>query len=117
LTLVPAGLVALGAPALAGTGVTAVAMTPGRAKPTESGASDSAATVGPLAIGATVIDRNGTVIGRVTRLATDKTGRHVAEVRQNENLYSIPLAAISAEGGKAVSDMTADDLTASGAAH
>jgi hypothetical protein len=50
-------------------------------------------------------------------LATDKTGRHVAEVRQNENLYSIPLAAISAEGGKAVSDMTADDLTASGAAH
>ncbi|HZZ87079.1 MAG TPA: hypothetical protein VFE13_01990 [Caulobacteraceae bacterium] len=117
LTLVPGGLAALGAPAFAGAGVTAVAMAPGPAKPAESGARDSAATVGPLAIGATVVDRNGVPIGRVTRMATDKHGRQMAEVRQNEDLYSVPLTAIHAEAGRAVSDMTADDLKAAGAAH
>jgi len=53
------------------------------ARPVESGGHDSAATVGPLAIGAEVHDGAGALIGHVTRLTTDQAGRSVAQVRDN----------------------------------
>jgi hypothetical protein len=103
--------------ATAGTGVTAVASEPGRARPAESGARDSAATTGPLAIGALVTDRNGEEIGHVTRLTTDANGRSVVEVRHNEDLYSIPVDVLYAHGGTAFSVMTLERLKHSAAAH
>jgi hypothetical protein len=103
--------------AAAETGVTAVAAEPGRARPAESGARDSAATVGPLAIGALVTDRNGEEIGHVTRLTTDSGGRSIVEVRHNEDLYSIPVDLLYAHGGAAFSVVTLERLKHSAAAH
>jgi hypothetical protein len=114
--LVAAALASAGA-AAADTGLTAVAMQPGKARPAESGAHDSAATLGPLAIGASVTDRNGAQIGHVTRLTTDKDGRSVAEVRHDEDLFSIPTAQLYTRGGKAFSSQTLDQLKHSAAAH
>jgi len=114
--LAAAVLVQAGA-AAADVGVTAVPAQPGRAQPAESGAHDSAATLGPLAIGATVTDPNGAEIGRVTRVTTDKNGRSVVEVRNNEDLFSIPARALYTRGGKAFSGETLDTLKHSGAAH
>jgi hypothetical protein len=114
-----AALVACGAAsaATAGEGVTAVAMTPGPARPAESGGHDSAATRGPLAIGANVTDRSGAEIGHITRLTTDKAGGSIAEIRQNEDVFSIPIDDLYAHGGAAVSALTLEELKHSGAAH
>ena len=114
--LVAATLACAGA-AAADTGLTAVAMQPGRARPSESGAHDSAATLGPLAIGALVSDRNGAEIGHITRLTTGKDGRSVAEVRHDEDMFSIPTAMLYTHGGKAFSSQTLDELKHSAAAH
>ena len=114
--LVAAPLASAGV-AAADTGLTAVAVQPGRARPAESGARDSAATLGPLAIGALLRDRNGAEIGHVTRMTTDKDGRSVAEVRHDEDLFSIPTAMLYSHGGKAFSSQTLDELKHSAAAH
>jgi len=103
--------------AAADAGLTAVAVQPGRARPAESGAHDSAATLGPLAIGALVTDRNGAEIGRVTRMTTDKDGHSVTEVRHDEDLFSIPMNLLYTHGGKAFSSRTLDELKHSAAAH
>jgi hypothetical protein len=102
--------------AAADVGVTAVAAQPGRARPAESGAHDSAATRGPLAIGAAVTDPNGQEIGRVTRVATDKNGHSLVEVRLDENVFSIPADVLYTQGGKAFSARTLDQLKHSAAA-
>jgi hypothetical protein len=112
-----AAILAIASVAAADADVTAVAAAPGRARPTESGAHDSAATVGPLAIGAVVTDRAGAEIGHVTRLSTDKNGRSVVEVRNNEDLFSIPMNVLYTRGGRAFSSETLDELKHSGAAH
>jgi hypothetical protein len=107
----------LASAAFAGAGVTAVRMDPGRARPAESGAHDSAATLGPLAIGAAVSDSTGAPIGHVTRLTTGKDGRTIAEVRHDEDVYAIPVDELSARGGAAFSTVTLDQLRRDGAAH
>jgi hypothetical protein len=112
-----AAILAIASVAAADTDVSAVAAAPGRARPTESGAHDSAATVGPLAIGAVVADRTGVEIGHVTRLTTDKNGRSVVEIRNNEDLFSIPIELLHTHGGRAFSSQTLDELKHSGAAH
>ena len=98
-------------------GVTAVSGDAGRARPAESGAHDSAATRGPLAIGAAVSDRNGVEIGHVTRLTTGRDGRSVAEVRRDEDLYAIPVDELRARDGAAFSTLTLEQLKRDGAAH
>jgi hypothetical protein len=80
------------------------------ARPVESGGHDSAATVGPLAIGAEVHDGGGALIGHVTRLTTDKAGRSIAEVRDNEDTYAIPLDDLHSRHGGAVSDVSLEAL-------
>ena len=117
VTTVLAVAVLASAGVAAAASVTAVAMEPGRARPTESGGHDSAATLGPLAIGAAVRDRDGVEIGHVTRLTTDKSGHSVAEVRNDEDVFSIPVADLHASGGAAVSALTADQLRRGGEAH
>ena len=100
---------ALGAAALPAAAAAAVTVTPaqaGPARPAESGAHDSAATVGPLAIGAVVRDSSGVNIGHVTRLNTDKQGRRVAEVRDGETVYAIPVENLYAHDGAAFSTVT-----------
>ena len=71
--------------------VGAVAAKAEPARPAESGAHDTAATVGPLAIGATVKDPSGVEIGHIVLLTTDKHGRSVARVRDNEDVFDIPI--------------------------
>ena len=99
---------ALPAPGLAAVPATVAKAEP--ARPPESGARNSAATVGPLAIGAEVRDLTGAEIGHVTRLTTDKAGRSIAQVRDNDDVYSIPVARLSTRGGAAVSEVTLDAL-------
>ncbi|HWF77020.1 MAG TPA: hypothetical protein VN694_07550 [Caulobacteraceae bacterium] len=82
----------------------------GPARPPESGAHDSAAMLGPLAIGADVRDSGGADIGHVTRLTTDKQGRQVAEIRDGEAVYAIPIEYLYARGGAAFSTVTLDAL-------
>jgi ABC-type transporter Mla subunit MlaD len=108
-------LAVAGAAAKSAVPATAVAAEP--ARPAESGAHDSAATLGPLAIGATVTDRTGVEIGHVTRLTTDKQGRSVAEVRHDEDVYSIPVADLFSRHGAALSRISLEQLKRSGMAH
>ncbi len=103
--------------AAAEAGGTAGAEHPDRARPAESGAHDSAATRGPLAIGGGVPAPNGLEVGRVTRVTTDKNGRSLVEVRLDEDVFSIPAADLYTHGGKAFSAQTLDQLKHSGAAH
>jgi hypothetical protein len=107
--------------ALAGTAasaeVPAVQVEAGPVRPNESGAHDSPATLGPMAIGAAVRDRAGAEIGHITRLTTDRQGRSIVEVRQNEDLYSIPLADLSAHDGEAVSSLDQAQLKRLGMSH
>jgi hypothetical protein len=90
--------------------VPAVAAAAGPARPPESGARDSAATLGPLAIGADVRDSTGADLGHVTRLTTDKAGRQVAEIRDGESVYAIPIEYLYARDGAAFSTVTLDAL-------
>ena len=87
-----------------------VTTTPDKPRPAESGAHDSAATVGPLAIGADVRDATGAEIGRIVVLTTDKQGRSVAKVRLDEDTYMIPVAALRARRGGVISAISRDAL-------
>jgi hypothetical protein len=109
----PIWAAALGAAALPAVALGAVPATTaqaGPARPPESGAHDSAATLGPLAIGADVRDSAGADIGHVTRLNTDKQGRRVAEVRDGESVYAIPIEDLYSRGGAAFSTVTLEAL-------
>jgi hypothetical protein len=110
-------LAVLASAGIARAGVTAVSVDAGRARPAESGGHDSAATRGPLAIGATVTDRTGAEIGHVTRLTTGKDGRSVAEIRHDEDVYVIPVDELYARDGAAFSTLTLDQLKQDAAAH
>ena len=79
------------APASDGPSVGAVSAKADPARPTESGAHDSAATIGPLAIGAAVKDSSGLEIGHIVLLTTGKDGRSVAKVRDDEDVFDIPI--------------------------
>jgi len=105
-----AALAAAALPAAAAAAVSATSAQAGPARPPESGAHDSAATLGPLAIGADVRDSAGADIGHVTRLTTDAAGRRVAQVRDGEAVYAIPIEYLYARGGAAFSTVTLDAL-------
>jgi len=96
--------------AWAADGLSAVKTLPGPARAAESGARDSAATTGPLAIGATVKDRTGALVGHIVRLTTDKTGESVAEIRRGEDVWRVPVADLFARGGEVLSTVTLDAL-------
>lgn len=105
-----AALAAAALPTASLAAVPATTAQAGPARPPESGARDSAATLGPLAIGADVRDAAGSDIGHVTRLTTDPDGRQVAEVRDGESLYTIPIENLFARDGAAFSTVTLDAL-------
>lgn len=109
-TLPPAALAPLMVAGAATAAVPAVTAMAGPARPAQSGARDSAATLGPLAIGADVRDATGADIGHVTRLTTDKQGRQVAEIRDGETVRQLPLGYLYARGGAAFSTVTLDAL-------
>ena len=94
--------------------VSAVAAEPDRARPRESGGRDSAATVGPLAIGAAVKDPTGVELGHIALLTTDKSGRSVAKVRQGETVLLIPTADLFVRRGETYSRLTLDALKRDG---
>ena len=96
--------------------ISATTVAQGPARPAESGAKASAATLGPLAIGADVRDSTGAEIGHVTVLTTDKDGRSVAKVRNNEDVYTIPVGDLYARQGGAISTLTLDELKHGGGA-
>ena len=96
-------MAALLAPRASAAELRSVQATPGPAVPAESDAVDTAATVGPLAIGATIHDEAGALVGRVTLLTTDADGAAVAKVRNDEEVYRIPLADLVVRRGQVVS--------------
>ena len=108
--LAGAAVMAAALPAVAIADVPATAARAGPARPAESGGHESAATLGPLAIGADLRDATGADIGHVTRLTTDKAGRQVAAVRDGEATYSIPVDLLYARQGAAFSTITLDAL-------
>lgn len=108
--LVGAAVMAAAVPAVAIADVPATVARAGPARPAESGGHDSAATLGPLAIGAEVRDATGADIGHVTLLTTDKAGRHVAAVRDGDATYTIPVDFLYARRGAAFSTVTLDAL-------
>lgn len=101
-------------PAAAQGDISATTATAGPARPAESGAKASAATLGPLAIGADVRDSTGAEIGHITVLTTDKDGRSVAKVRRDEDVYTIPVGDLYARHGGAVSSVTLEQLKRGG---
>ncbi len=105
-----AALVAAALPTPSLAAVAATTAQAGAARPPESGAHDSAATLGPLAIGADVRDATGADLGHVTRLTTGADGRQVAEIRDGESVYAIPIRYLFARGGAAFSTVTLDAL-------
>ena len=108
--LAGAAVMAAALPAVAIAAVPATAARAGPARPVESGGHDSAATLGPLAIGASVRDATGADIGHVTRLTTDKAVRQVSAVRDGEATYSIPVDFLYARQGAAFSTVPLDAL-------
>jgi hypothetical protein len=110
------GVGAAESPAAAQGDISATSVAQGPAKPAESGAKASAATLGPLAIGAEVRDSNGTEIGHLTLLTTDKDGRSVAKVRSGEDVYTIPVGDLYARQGGAISTLSLDELKHGGGA-
>jgi hypothetical protein len=105
-----AALVAAALPTVSFAAVSATTAQAGAARPPESGAHDSAATLGPLAIGADIRDATGADLGHVTRLTTGKDGRRVAEIRDGESVYAIPISYLFARDGAAFSTVTLDAL-------
>jgi hypothetical protein len=105
-----AALVAAALPTVSFGAVSATTAQAGPARPPESGAHDSAATLGLLAIGADVRDATGADLGHITRLTTDKAGRQVAEMRDGEAVYAIPISHLYARDGAAFSTVTLDAL-------
>ena len=105
-----AALVAAALPTAAVAAVTAITAQAGAARPPESGAHDSAATLGPLAIGADVRDSTGADIGHVTRLTTGKDGPPGRrDPRRRERLRD-PHRYLFARDGAAFSTVTLDAL-------
>ena len=101
---------ALAQPAPAGGEIGAVKTPAGPARPAESGATNSAATTGPLAIGAVVKDRTGATVGHIVRLTTDKRGVSVAQIRLGEDVFSVPVDALFSRGGEVLSTVSLSDL-------
>jgi hypothetical protein len=99
-----------------GPAVGAVAAQAGPARPTESGAHDSAATVGPLAIGAAVKDPSGLEIGHIVLLTTGGDGRSVAKVRDNEDVFDIPIDELFVRRGVTFSRLPRASLERGGGA-
>jgi hypothetical protein len=99
-----------GASAASAQQVRAVVAEPQPARPAESGGRDSAATLGPLAIGSAVRDRDGALVGRLVLLTTDAHGVSVAKVRSDENVYLIPAADLFSRGDETLSTVGLADV-------
>jgi hypothetical protein len=97
-----------------GADVTGVKSVAGPAHAAESGAVDTTATVGPLAIGAIVRDASGVTLGHITRLTTDKSNVPIAEIRMGVDVYAIPVAALFTNHGRVISTVSADELKQGG---
>lgn len=96
--------------------VAAATASPQPARPAESGARDSAATIGPLAIGAEVRDPSGALVGHIVVLTTDKQGRSVAKVREDEDVFLIPAQDLYVRRGATFSSLSLDQLRHGGSA-
>ena len=90
--------------------VAAVRATAQPARPAESGARNSAATVGPLAIGAEVRDASGALVGHIAVLTTDKQGHSIAKVREDEDVFLIPTRDLYVRRGVTISSLSLDQL-------
>jgi len=77
-------------------------------------ASPASAIVGPFAIGATVKDRNGETVGRITRLTTARDGRTLVMVRLGVDSFALPAARLHVAGDIVTSHLTKDELKAEG---
>ena len=73
-------------------------------------AHNASATTGAFAIGMSIHDSRGTLVGRITRLTTDPSGQTVAMVRLGAETFSVPTSELTMRGTYAVSGRTAKQL-------
>jgi hypothetical protein len=76
--------------------------------------SGASAITGPFAIGATVKDRNGETVGRITRLTTAPDGRTLVMIRFGVDSFAVPAARLRMQGDVVVSSLTKEELKAEG---
>jgi hypothetical protein len=77
-------------------------------------AAGAAAIAGPFAIGATVKDSAGEVVGRITRLTTAPDGSTLVMVRLGVDSFAVPAARLHMRGAEVVSTLTKAELKAEG---
>ena len=80
----------------------------------DEAANSASAIAGPFAIGATVKDRNGETVGRITRLTTAPDGRTLVMIRLGVDSFAVPAARLRMQGDVAVSTLTKEELKAEG---
>jgi hypothetical protein len=73
-------------------------------------AAGAAAIAGPFAIGATVRDGAGEVVGRITRLTTGPDGHTLVMVRLGVDSFAVPAARLHMKDGEVVSALTKAEL-------
>jgi len=92
----------------------AAAAAPDRdARPAPTGASSNTAATAPaLAVGLTVKDNTGAVIGLITDLKTDTDGKQVAVVRMGPDAFSVETDRLAVQNGAAAINATQAQLKA-----
>ena len=104
----------LGALAVTLSILAAPAMAQERAPSADELAAGASAIAGPFAIGATVKDRLGETVGRITRLTTARDGSTLVMVRKGVDSFVVPAARLRMRGDLVVSQLTKAELKAEG---
>ncbi len=92
----------------------ASAQTPAATPATTDVAHNAAALAGPLAIGATVRDRDGLTLGRIARLTTGAEGQTMVMLRKGVDSFSVRSSALTLTSGGVVSSLSRKDIKALG---
>lgn len=95
-------------------GAAANAAPPVRAPSADDTAEAASAIAGPFAIGATVKDRAGETVGRITRLTTAPDGSTLVMLRMGVDSFAVPAARLRMQGEFVVSSLSKAELKAEG---
>jgi hypothetical protein len=77
-------------------------------------ATNASALAGPLAVGATVRDGKGEVLGRITRLTTGRDGQTVVMLRKGVDSFTVPTRILHMQGAEVVSSLDREGVRALG---
>ncbi len=74
--------------------------------------SDASAAAATLAVGSTVKDKTGAVIGSVSAVKPDAAGKQVATIKMGEDSFTVDTDKLAVADGSATINATADELKA-----